>query len=312
MTTISNIIKQCECWLKCCISVNEYITNALLDVVHNDGHNRDFYTGLPRDPQELYLLLANSPIIDTLHKTKQITSEQYEILVPPKRHETDSRTFDPTLIMILIRNLTSLVTDNGRWKEEDLLPTDQSLAAYAVKAIAFRNFIYHKASVKAMSKLDLDNHLTTVQNILIGMKSTVNIKEIKLMSLDPLHIPTLKALYRFLQVQVDKLQEFQNKNETDIGKISTFTNNIAQITTELNQINLNREEIKQTLEGFLTRAMNMEDRLNEQDNKIKGIHSSCNLLSVFCLYLHKVNSYIWNIFTFLHFYIISLYKCKFV
>ena len=269
MTTISNIIKQCECWLKCCVSVNEYITTALLDVIHNDGPNIYFYTGLPRDPHKLYLLLSNSPIIDTLHKTNKISSEQYEILIPPNSHETDSRTFDPTLIMILIRNLTSLVTDNGRWKEEELLPTDQSVAANAVKAIAFRNFIYHKASVKTMSKLDLDNHLTTVQNILIGLKSTVNIKEIKFMSLDPLHIPTLKALYRFLQMQVDKLQEFQNKNETDIGKISTLTNDIAQLTTALNKTTLNHEEIKQTLEGFLTRAMNMEDRLNEQDKKNK-------------------------------------------
>ena len=289
MTTISDIIKECECWLKCCISVNEYITNALLDVVHNDGPNRDnSYTGLPRDPQQLYLFLSNSRKIYNLHKNNIIRSDQYAILVPPNSHETDSTTFDPTLIMILIRNLTPLITANGRWKEADLLPADQSVAAYAVKAIAFRNFIYHKASAKKMSEIDLDNHLTTIQNILIGLKSTVDIKEIKFMSLDPVQIPTLKALCQSLKVQVDKLQEFQNKNETDIGKISTLTNDTEELKTELDKTNLNHKEIKQTLEELLTRAKKIEDRLNEQDNKIQGMRSSCNLFLVFCLCI-KVN-----------------------
>ena len=288
MTTMRDIIKECECWLKCCISVNEYITPALLDVVHNDGRNRDKkYTGLPRDPHKLYLLLSNCPIIDELCQKNIITSEQYEILVPPNSHETDSRTFDSTLIMILIRNFTPLVTANGTWKEAYLRRTDRSVAAYAVKAIAFRNFIYHKARGKTMSKLDLDNHLTTVQNILIGLKSTVDIKEIKFMSLDPVQISTLKALFESLKVQVDKLQEFKNKNETDIGKISTLTNDTEELKTELNKTNLNHEELKEKLEELLTRSMNMEDRLNEQDTKIKGIRSSCNLLLVICLYIHK-------------------------
>ena len=286
MTTMSDIIKECECWLKCCISVNEYITPALLDVVHNDGRNRDKnYTGLPRDPQKLYLfLLSNSQKIDELCQDNIITSEQYEILVPPNSHETDSRTFDSTLIMILIRNFTPLVTANDKWKEAYLRRTDRSVAAYAVKAIAFRNFIYHKARGKTMSKLDLDKHLTTVQNILIGLKSTVDIKEIKFMSLDPVQIPTLKALFESLKVQVDKLQEFQNKNETDIGNISTLTNDTEKLKTELNKTNLNHEELKEKLEELLTRSMNMEDRLN---TKIKGIRSSCNLLLVICLYIHK-------------------------
>ena len=199
MSVMANSIHQNQYWLRLVICATEHVNPGLLDVLHNDGPNPNAaYNGIPRDPKLLYIYLSTQQSINIINKLKGkgiIKQDQYELLFPPGCVETDSKKFDPTLNQVLIRNFTTLETDNGWWKLDRILPGDTSVAANAVRAVAFRNFVYHYGNPAAMKKNEFDNKFTEADNILKGMKYTGNINNIKTMTLDPERISVLKALH---------------------------------------------------------------------------------------------------------------------
>ena len=191
--------QQNQYWLRLAVCASEHINPGLLDVLHNDGPNRDpTYKGIPRDPKLLYIFLSEKESLKTIKKLQTkgvLKQDQYELLFPPGCVETDSKKFDPTLNQVLIRNFTTLETDNGWWKLDKLLPGDTSVAANAVRAVAFRNKVYHYGNPAAMTKPEFDNKFTEADNILKGMRYTGNVINAKTMSLDPERISVLKALH---------------------------------------------------------------------------------------------------------------------
>ena len=133
---MANSIKENQYWLRLVVCASEHINPGLLGVLHNDGPNPDpTYIGIPRDPKLLYTFLSTP-----------------QPLFPPGCVETDSKKFDPTLNQLLIRNFTTLKTANGRWKIDEILPGDTSVAANTVRAVALRNSVYHNGNPAAMKK----------------------------------------------------------------------------------------------------------------------------------------------------------------
>ena len=262
---MANSIQQNQYWLRLVVCASEYINPTLLDVLHNDGPNSDpTYIGIPRDPKLLYIFLSTPQslnIINQLKKKNIIKQDQYKLLFPPGCVETDSQKFDPTLNQILIRYFTTLETDNGWWNLDNILPGDTSVAANTVRAVAFRNSVYHYGNPASMKKNEFDNKFTEADNILKGMKYTGNIINVKTMSLDPERISVLKALYDLIQIQTNKLQVAHDNSAADIASIKILTTDVSKFKEEITDF----EKLSNQKSNS---AKNMGDQLKGQVQKL--------------------------------------------
>ena len=233
---MANSIQKNQYWLRLVVCASEYINPGLLDILHNDGPNPDpAYKGIPRDPKKLYIFLSTKQSLKIINRLKNkniVKQDQYELLFPPGCVETDSKKFDPTLNQVMIRNFTTLQTDNGRWKIDEIDTSDTSVAANAVRAVAFRNSVYHYGCPGDMKKTEFDNKFTEADDILKGMRGTRytgNISTVKTMSLDPERISVLKALYNLVQIQTNKLQVAHDNSAADIASIKDLTTNVSKL-----------------------------------------------------------------------------------
>ena len=103
------------------------------------------------------------------------------------------------------------------------------MAANAVRAVSFRHSVYHYGNPADMKKPEFDNKFTEADNILKGMRYTGNINNVKTMSLDPERISVLKALYKLVQIQTNKLQVAHDNSAADISRINILTNRCFKI-----------------------------------------------------------------------------------
>ena len=280
---MANSIKENQYWLRLVVCASEHINPGLLGVLHNDGPNPDpTYIGIPRDPKLLYTFLSTPQsllIINRLKKIGLLKQDQFELLFPPGCIETDSKTFDPTLNQVMIRNFTTLKTANGRWKIDEILPGDTSVAANTVRAVALRNSVYHYGNPAAMRKPEFDNKFTQADNILKGMRYTGNISIVKTMSLDPERVSVLKALYNLVQIQANKLQNAYDNSAADIASIKVLTTAVSKLKDDISAYeNLSKEncdsaqEMKDQLLDHVHKLMlNIDSIKDEMTNKIEEL-----------------------------------------
>ena len=231
---MANSIQHNQYWLRLVVCASEHIMPALLDALHNDGPNADpNFMGIPRDPKLLHIFLSTSgsrAIIQSLRQRRIITPEHYNLLFPPGCVETDSQKFDPFLKKIMIRNFTTLRTNNGNWHIHQILPGDTSLAANTVRAVAFINSVYRYGNQADMEKIEFDNKFAEADNILKGMRYTGNISNVKTMSLDPERISVLKALYNQMLIQTNQLAK--DKSAAD-NAIMYLKEHVSQMRDEI-------------------------------------------------------------------------------
>ena len=201
------------------------------------------------------------------------------MLFPPGCVETDSKKFDPTLNQLLIRNFSTLKTANGRWKIDEILPGDTSVAANTVRAVALRNYVYHYGNPAAMKKSEFDKKCTQADNILKGMRYTGNISNLKTMSLDPKRISVLKALYNLLQIQTNKLQIAYDNSSADIASIKVLTTAVSKLKDDISAYErLSKESSDsaqktkdQLLDHVQNLMLNIDSIKDEMTNKIEEL-----------------------------------------
>ena len=161
--------------------IHDHINPALVDVLHNDGANPDTtYKGIPRDPKLLYLYLSkpqSRSLIQRLRQRRIITQYHFDLLFPPECVETDSQKFDLILNKVMIIYFTTLKPASGTWKIYAM--SDTSIAANVIRAIDFRNFIYHYPQPAHMTTQEFDIKFTEAENVSTGLRYKGNINSAK-------------------------------------------------------------------------------------------------------------------------------------
>lgn len=131
-------------WIRLATLLHVGICEALLMVLHNDSKEVS-YTGLPRNPKDLYREFS------TTHKQKlrelrsdgTISKEQWHKLFPKSNNKSYSKSFDITLISIVIINCTDLPAPSTGWNHKLLPTTDGSKSANVLRAREWRNDLIH-------------------------------------------------------------------------------------------------------------------------------------------------------------------------
>lgn len=138
--SVQDVINEVQYWLRLATFLHYPLKNALLHVLHNKS-NRTDYVGLPEDETELYnKLFSRMNEINKLVNRRVLNRDQVETLLPSNANKTDSSTFDVTLIIVLIRNFTTLPPPKNGWDKTPSATDKKNLRLCAKGAIMEETF----------------------------------------------------------------------------------------------------------------------------------------------------------------------------
>ena len=181
--SIHTVIQVIEFWLRLATFLHEPLKQALLRILHDPSYN-----GLPIKPQQLYTVLSTThkKKITKLKNKKILKQDQVDKLLPPNSTATDSSEFDITLICILIRNCTNLPAPLNGWDDKNPPATDQSLAAFVIRAREWRNFVHH-TEPKNITLAIFQQKWAEGANIVHNLGFQYDTNKLLNISLDPQH-----------------------------------------------------------------------------------------------------------------------------
>ena len=206
---------------------------ALLSVLHNTN-NDPSYTGLPQDETKLYQCLCLFKKREEKNLKKVVRSDQWAVLCPASG-KTDSKTFDVTLLVIVIRYETNLPAPKGGWGIKNPDANDFSKAAFCIAARELRNLIIH-SSIKSFEPVKkFDDVWFKLEEVLNGLKfdDMTSFQSLKISTLD----------HTILSKAVSALQDKQSDMETSV--ISKDLKTAVQFETIKQQ---QQEEIQTVLD----------------------------------------------------------------
>jgi len=195
--SIADTINQIQNWLRLATFLHGPLKESLLFVLHNTSNQN--YVGLPTDPTDLYQELTNKhkgKITKLVKgKNKVLNQKQFDLLFPPGDTKTYSEEFDVTLIVVLIRNCTTLPAPQNGWGDKNPPNNDQSITENAIRAREWRNYLFHHPNPETIDANEYNQLWANAVNIIKAIKYSYNTKKLKKISLDPKHQLVLKSLY---------------------------------------------------------------------------------------------------------------------
>jgi len=125
--------------------------------------------------------------LQTLRKRRVLNPTQWGKLYPAIKSSVSSTNFDITLLMVLLRNICSLVPPATGW---DSLPaaTDLSLEADIVRIKHYRNTVYGHANEASVDEATFSQHWKDIQDALVRLGGTCYqgaIDDLKTECMDP-------------------------------------------------------------------------------------------------------------------------------
>ena len=139
-------------------------------------------------PTNLHAVLAaNKPTLQGLKSRKIINATQWGNLFPVIPSSVSSRTFDTTLLMVLLRNVCGLLSPIAGW---DTLPaaTDMSREADIARVKYFRNTVYAHAQQASVDDTTFNLHWQDIRDTLVrlgGVRYRAAIDNLETECMDP-------------------------------------------------------------------------------------------------------------------------------
>ena len=213
--SIAETIQEIQYWLRLSLLLHEPIQKALIGILCNKS-NELSYIGLPCKPEDLYKELSTTyqSVIKKLVKKGIIRQPQLELIFPPNDNKTYAEKFDTTLVVILIRNCTTLPAPQNGWDDKKPPISDISIAAFCIRAREWRNFLIHTEP----SEIDLvlfQTQWKKGEDIVVGLRYAYDTSYLMTISLDPKHQLVLRGLFVFMgnlhMVQIKQQKELNDQ-----------------------------------------------------------------------------------------------------
>jgi len=293
--SVADVIKLVEYWLRLSIFLHEPLKCALLRILHNTSNRPDYY-GLPDNPTDLYneLHTKYQGKINKLHRKGVLQNDQIELIFPPGDTKTFSDKFDVTLIVVLIRNCTTLKPPLNGWADKYPPANDKSISANAIRAREWRNYVHHTDP----NDIDLPtfNQKWAEGSLIISdLGYMYDTNKLKTISLDPKCDVVLKSLFSFIarlqkqydsqaikiaQIQQDNAYTQQDVRDTrqDVSNTKQDVSNTQQDVSNIKQdINSIQQNIKKNatvegteIENIRRQVLTIENEVNNLQASVKG------------------------------------------
>ena len=185
-------------------------------------------------------LNANYPILNNLLRRRVLNGHQWDKLFPPGGVAPDSKTFDITLLFVLLTNICGLTPPPSGWHTEPL-PSDTSRQANLARVKLYRNVLYGHVTTTGFDKPTFCAQWTKISGVLVSL------------GLDQAEVDRLKAEKGGEQDYIDVLIKWA-VSEEDIKSQLKALKNIEQSQTQsqqaIEEIAVGLQEVRQAVEDL--------------------------------------------------------------
>ena len=156
-----------------------------------------------------YVLNKNLRMLQSLKSRRVIFDDQWEKLFPTSGDPPDSKTFDITLLHLLLREICHLTAPPTGWHK---MPADGdvSLEANIVRIKCFRNELCHRVST-GIPNSEFEDKWSKISASLESLEASVHRKKIQNLKDDPIDHDTRRAVAE----QVEQWRNVEQYDECD-------------------------------------------------------------------------------------------------
>ena len=198
-----------------------------------------------------------------------INSHQWDLLFPPSGNLPDSKTFDVTLLNVLLRNICGLPPPATGWDKTPPV-TDISQEANITRIKLFRNQIYAHVSSTLVDDTAFENLWQDISRALVQLKTPPKeIDDLKTGPLGPgeeMYVQSLKEWFSREENCKHMLVDLQQHLYDDSETIKTSMQHLTQTTEE------NRQGIQQLCQ--FSSMQSERARCNSEDSKADEKHAN--------------------------------------
>ena len=178
-------------------------------------------------------LNANYPILNNLLRRRVLNGHQWDKLFPPGGVAPDSKTFDITLLFVLLTNICGLTPPPSGWHTEPL-PSDTSHEANLARVKIYRNIVYGHVTTTGVDTPTFSALWTEISGVLVSL------------GLDQAEVDRLKAEKGGEQDYIDVLIEWADSEEDIKSQLKNIHQSQNQTLQAVQDVRLTVEDIHQT------------------------------------------------------------------
>ncbi len=219
---------------------------------------------------------ANLPVVLNANRKsllrlrfKVINGRQWDLLFPPSGNPPDSKTFDVTLLTVLLRNICGLPPPATGWNTMPL-GTDRSQEANITRIKLFRNQVYAHVSSTLVDDTTFENLWQEISQALVQLKTPrKEIDDLKTGPLAPdeeMYVQGLKECFSREEDCKHMLVDLQQHLYEDSNTIKTSMQHLTQTTEEIGQ------GIQQLCQFSSMHAQSERARCDSEDSKVDEKH----------------------------------------
>ena len=232
------------------VSSEEKTNGAKLSRLLIDGGTmvlRNIFDGFHSPPNLAAGLNANYPTLKTLLKKKVLRTAQWDQLFPPGGVLPDSKTFDITLLFVLLTNICGLSPPLFGWH---IIPPpgDNSLEANLARVKFFRNELYGHVSTTGVNTATFNTLWQEISAVLVAL------------GLDQGEIDRLKAEHCGEEDYLDVLLDWANSEE--------------DIKSQLKDIRQYQATTQQKIEEVRKTQLDVHKILKDSKSKLDIMHQT--------------------------------------
>ena len=189
-------------------------------------------------------LNANYLTLNNLLRRRVLRTAQWDQLFPPGGVAPDSKTFDITLLFLLLTNICGLTPPFSGWHAKPP-PSDTSLEANLARIKFFRNELYGHVSTTSVDSPTFISLWQEISAVLAALGSN--------------------------QVEIDRLKEEHSGEEDYVDVLLDWADSEEDIKSQLKELRQTRLEDRKTLEGNKSKLDEVRQTQTKTQEIVEGV-----------------------------------------
>ena len=206
-------------------------------------------------------LNANYSILNNLLSRRVLNGHQWDKLFPPGGVAADSKTFDITLLFLLLTNICGLTPPPSGWHTEPL-PSDTSHEANLARVKIYRNVLYGHVTTTGVDTPTFSALWTEISGVLVSL------------GLDQAEVDRLKAEKGGEQDYIDVLIEWADSEEDIKSQLKSIHQSQNQTLQAVQDVRLAVEDIHQTQVNTQTTVKDIHQTQAKTQKTVEDIHQT--------------------------------------
>ena len=206
-------------------------------------------------------LNANYPILNNLLKKRVLHKTQWNKLFPPGGVASDSKTFDITLLFLLLTHICGLTPPPSGWHTKPP-SSDTSHEANLARVKFYRNVLYGHVTTTGVDTPTFSALWTEISGVLVSL------------GLDQAEVDRLKAEKGGEQDYIDVLIEWADSEEDIKSQLKNIHQSQSQTLQAVQDVRLAVEGIRQTQAKGQTTVKDIHQTHSKTQKTVEDIHQT--------------------------------------